>query len=443
MILTGNFMTIGKKLAIGILCFWQATALAQNGPTAPSPLSLKDAYKAALTQSEALKLSATDIEAAQIRYRSALSSAFPQLNLDVSERVRNSESSSSTNDSNNSSGANGGFVSGSKDRFLSSLNVIAPLFSGFREFIVADAAEAQSRAAELTTARSRELMLKDVADLFYQIILYERDLAELAHTNDILKERVEELRKFRTLGKSEDSEVFAAEAEIGELLATVEQTRGLLAESKELLAFLTGLPASEISPQDNDHLGPPSTLEEYLARGEKRSDVQANSELEFSASQRAVAATRERWPTLSLEGNAYGYTHPETNQDWDATLSMKLPVFDGGRITAHIDEQQLEVRRARLRSQEAKRLAARDIRVAFSNLKAAERAVAKFGNFVNHSERSYQAQKKDYQFGIVNNVAVLDSIRQLEDARRQLLTAEISALRIRVALEVAAGGPTL
>ena len=425
--------TAHKILLTILLCLQTAPAFA-----AP-PLTLTDAYHRALETSESLKLTQSDVQLAEIRYRQAIAAAFPEIDANLEERVRNSANS----DSQNSGSGNRNFGEGSKDQFEGFFSLHQPIFRGFREFILADAARAEGRAAEFNVARSRELILRDVADIFYQIVLYERDLDELSRTEAILRDRRKELVKFLDLGKSRESELQAADADISALLASIERGRGLLAESRELLAFLTGLPAAEIAVKDLDQFGPEAPLTEYLERGQSRSDLQGLAELESSAEIQLKAATRERWPSVSLDGNAYVLQDPSNDRDWDITLNLQVPVFDGGRISSRISERELESSRSSLRTAEGRRIAEREIRVSYSNLKAAQATTEKFKNLVTNSEKSYQSQRADYQLGVVNNLTVLESIRQLQAARRQLLSALVDSSRYRVALEVAAGGPKL
>ncbi len=403
------------------------------------PLTLTDAYHRALETSESLKLTESDVQLAEIRYRQAIAAAFPEIDANLEERVRNSAESSSQN----SGSGNRNFGEGSKDQFEGFFSLHQPIFRGFREFILADAARAEGRAAELNVTRSRELILKDVADIFYQILLYERDLDELSRTERILKDRRAELVKYQSLGKSRDSELQAADADISALLASIERGRGLLAESRELLAFLTGLPATEIAVQERDLFGPEAPLAEYLERGQSRSDLQGLAELKNSADIQLKAASRERWPSVSLDGNAYVIEDPSNERDWDLTLNLQVPVFDGGRISSRISERELESSRSALRVAEGRRIAEREIRVSYSNLKAAQATAEKVQSLVANSEKSYQSQRADYELGVVNNLTVLESIRQLQAARRQLLSALVDSSRFRVALEVAAGGPQL
>ncbi len=135
----------------------------------------------------------------------------------------------------------------SRNRFETYLTISQPIFSGFRDFYIADAARAEIRALELGAARRLELLYLDVADVYSQVVLYDQELGVLAATKNVLGRRIRELRDWLSLGKSREGELSAAQSEVADLDATLAQTLGLREASMEMLRFLTGIDRFSVS----------------------------------------------------------------------------------------------------------------------------------------------------------------------------------------------------
>lgn len=399
--------------------------------------SLQQIYNKTLQKSESLQITAQDIRVAQAQYEEAISAIYPQLHLKLFERIRDNGNANSTQ--GNNSGTGSGFVGTRDDRFQAALNVTQPLFSGFRDFLLADAAEYEIAARQKTLERQRELLYQDVAELFYQALLYQRDISEIERTESVLKERIKELGEFVKLGKSKDSESISAQADLTDASVTKVQVQGLLNATKELLAFLTGIPSAQLLLADTPPLLKIEGVEYYVSLGKDRSDIKALDQRVRSTEKQVTAAERERWPSLSLEGNYYPVQSPDNNQNADVLFMMDLPLFEGGRIDARVEQQKALQTSTKLQRQQLERTAEKEVRVAYANFEQSRSEKSQLKKLVATTQKNYESQKKDYSLGVVTNLEVLQAIQQLQNAKRRLLKASIDEQVNRVKLLVAAG----
>jgi len=401
-----------------------------------SKINLEQAYKLALEQSESFKLSAESIKLAEAQYEAALSAVFPQVNLSTTERSRNSGSKSNSGDSSGFSGSS----SSRDDRFALSLGLTQPIFHGFRDIFLFQAADKEISARNLSSDRFKETLYQDVSEAFYQVILYRAQLAELVKTRETLQKRIEELAEFKKLGKSRDSELAAAQSELFQASASEEQGKGLLSASVELLSFFAGRQIAALDLIDSRDKSKLDDLDKYLEKAKDRLDIKASQALIDSSKLQVKAAERERWPGLDLTSNYYGYENPDQGRDWDLLLNLSMPIFDGGKISAHVAEQRSALRSRELERQQLLRETERDVRVAFNDLVSSQNEAKALSKAALAAQANYEAQKRDYALGVVNNLEVLESIKQLYDLRRQLIGAQAREQVNRVKLMVAAGG---
>lgn len=405
----------------------------------PAALSLEECYRLAVAQSEVLKLREEDVRLAEARYQEALSALYPKVDLSASQRIRNSNSGSNGSFDNGTSN-NGGFNNQGKHPFETNLGVRQPIFTGFRDYYIAKATEIEIDALRLEKGRSDQLLYQDVADVFEQVVYYTNDLAILKKTEKILQQRIVDLREFIKLGKSRDGEIAAAEADMAGVGSTAARVNGLLDASKEMLAFLIGRESNSIKLSAGNASPPVPALNELISTSQKRLDIQAVEQRIESSKLEITAAEREHWPTVSLEGNYYPYEHPDRDRDWDVFLEMSVPLFDGGGIDARIEQSRSKNRSLQISGQQAKRETERDVRRLYSDMQASKNEVSRLKNLVSASRKSYDAQRRDYELGVVTNLDVLAAIRVVRDAERQLLSAETSLKTTTVKLLVAAGG---
>lgn len=409
------------------------------------PYRLEDLYQLTLQQSEQLKLRREDIRIAEAQYRQAISLVYPWLSLDANQRFRDNADfgrvtrrQAAVDDPATPIGGSGGALG--RTQFDVALNLTQPLFNGFRDYLLSSAVEQEMEALRFELERDRELLYYDVAELYHQILLAGEELAVLERAERTLQERIKELQHFLELGKSRESEMIAARSDMEDLRALKEQSRGTLRATQELLAFLVGLPAEELKLAPAPVSEPRRPIDHYLTRAKERSDLDAARVRVAAQEQRLKAAQREGWPRLNLVGNAYPYEDPDRTREWEALLQLSIPLFEGGRIAARAAEEAARLRAVSLRADEQRRLSERQVRVAYARVESAERELESLRKLREAAERNYQSQRRDYEFGVVTNLDVLQAFRQLQEAERRVVRAE-HLLQVNTAeLEVAAGG---
>ena len=406
----------------------------------PEELSLTECFRLAITQSESLQRTAQEIRAAEARYQEAVSLLYPTLNLAATQRFRDSLSSSSSVSSNDTPGGGSNNLNvRSKHPLDTALVLRQPIFTGFREYYTAQATKREIAAVGFDKQRQSELLYQDVATIYYQIGFLQEDLTILKRTERALEERVGDLRRFVELGKSRDSEIEAAMSDQADTEAVQARISGLLDSSKELLAFLVGRLADDFSIRDRTNLPTVRGLDELLAAARNRADIKASSARVESAATELLASERERWPTISFEGNLYPYQDPDTERQWDALFRFQLPIFDGGGIDARVEQSRAKEKSLQLAEQQVRRLAERDVRVAHSAALSSLTELQRLQKLLETRRKNYTSQRRDYELGVVTNLEVLDAIRNVQEAERRLLEAKTRLRTNVVELQVAAG----
>ena len=388
-------------------------------------LDLNAAYQLALQRNETLQMTSQEIRAAEARYWQAVSAVLPHIGLRATERLSNAPLT----------------TGGRKDGFLGEVRGSWLVFDGFRQYNLAGAEAAQKRGLTQELIRARQLLYLDVGDMYLQIIGLEKDLEVLQNLLSALNRRKGELVDRISIGRSRKSELLSTETDIAATQSEMASVRGLQGASRELFAFLIGVPASHYTltkppgglPQADD-------LFAYLWKSGARADLQAAAEYE-TARQRVVSADKGAfWPSIGVEAGWTAVESPSSNEDWSVVVSAELPIFDGGFRASQLAESKANLRISQLNLTRARRLADYEVRLAYNNFISAADQYLKLSVAERTAAENHGSQQKDYELGRASNLDVLLSLTNWQQLRRQLLAADIRARSNLIALEVAAGG---
>ncbi len=395
---------------------------------APQSLTFLECYRLALDRSEELRIRDESIAQSKAKYQQALSGILPRLSFKATE-FRQDASGSDT------------FTLRSRPSKYFMLS--QPLFKGFKEFSAMTAIRAEELQHRLERRRAEELLYLEVAEAFFAVERHREESAILQESERLAQERVAELQGRERLGKSRASEVASAQAHLKSVQADRAAVRGRLDAARELLGFLIGRSGDWETAGGStglrDDIAP--SVKVYLAHLPERVDIQASNEAVTVARQEVRVAGADRWPSVTADANYYtqreGFYEPI---DWDATLTVTVPIFQGGQSAGAVKEAQSLAKQAELVAEQAHRDAERDIRTAHAQAVSSRAEVEAFAQAVSAAEEDYRIQMEEYRLGLVNNLQVLEVLDRLQQARRDLAEAHARAHVDRVRLAVATGG---
>jgi outer membrane protein TolC len=168
-----------------------------------------------------------------------------------------------------------------------------------------------------------------------------------------------------------------------------------------------------------------------------RPDYQAQQERERTARYSASATSMERLPSVAAFGD-YG----SSGSGLESTLptrtygiSVRVPVFDGGRRDARREESASQYRAEQVRTNDLKEQISLDVRLALDELNSAQDQVAVANEGLDLAQNELAQARRRYDAGITNSIEVTDAQTRLERARDNQNTAlyEYNVARIDLA----------
>ena len=186
----------------------------------------------------------------------------------------------------------------------------------------------------------------------------------------------------------------------------------------------------------------PVTLEQAkLLAVKERPDYRAQQERESNARMAASATKLERLPSVAAFGdygsNGTGLSNALPTRIYG--ISVRLPLFDGGRMDARRVESDSQYRAEKVRTNDLKEQIDLDVRLALDELRSAadEITVAKDGLDLAGNELT-QARRR-YEGGVANSLEVTDAQTRLERARDNQTAALFNYNLARIDLAQAMG----
>ncbi len=186
----------------------------------------------------------------------------------------------------------------------------------------------------------------------------------------------------------------------------------------------------------------PIMLENAMAGAiSERPDLKAQLEREASSRLSASATRLERLPSLSAFGDygSVGSGFDNALPTRVVGLTLRVPIFDGGRRDYRRAEAASQFRAEKVRTKELKEQIELDIRLALDALRSADEQVKVAREGLQLSENELAQAQRRYEAGVAFGLEVTDAQTRLERARDNQTEALYNYNLARIDLEQAMG----
>jgi outer membrane protein len=408
-------------------------------PTAP--LTLERALAIALANNPDVVSDGWEIEAARARGRQASSEHWPSLEVFAAYRHHWHEERLVP------ARGQAAETSFSHDIFAGDVVLTVPLFSGGRVVSAVTAADLMARAADKRLARTREELIFNIKSTFYAILGQDKLIEAIEHSQKALAEHRKKTLQLIEARKAAKVDLLNIEVRLADLNHRLVEQRGMADLHKSLLLSLLGVETAppggltiegSLAPQKSV----PDSKEILDAAIEARADL-SRIDLEIEAQARRVDMIRaEYWPVVSAKGT-YG-SRLSIQGDYDdlgfVGLELDVPVFDGFRTPARVEEEQARLRILEQRKRELFLNVRREVDSAVIQVKTALAAVEATEKAIAMAEESLRITRDKAALGHGTATDVLDAQAALLQSETTYFAALADLSTAYAVLELAAGG---
>src|SRR5436190_21240295 len=218
--------------------------------------------------------------------------------------------------------------------------------------------------------------------------------------------------------------------------ARIDLTRALGIDPTTALAFTDTLTAA-LGAADV-----PAARDSLVAAGlANRPDLRAELARGGAARQTGSAIRAERLPRVEVAADygVNGLTVPSAIATRDLTLQVSVPILDGFRREARLDEQDAVVRESQVREADLRRQIAAEVDAALLDLGSAEAQQLVAREQLRLAESELSQARERFKAGVAGNIDVITAQAGLIRARDTEIDARFAAATARISLARAAG----
>jgi outer membrane protein len=445
----------------------EAPAPAPAGAGDTTTIGFNEAIRIALDQNTQLRRASGRVDAANATIWAERMDFTPR--VDVSTTARRSFGQTFSQEQ-------GGLVNETTDFLTGNVSASLTLFDGFGNIASLKQAGAEGESSTLSLGRTRQEVVFQVMDRYITLIENREVLRVQREQLDALEQQLEQTREFVDAGSQPVSALYEQQANVAE-----QETSVLQAERDVQLARTRLIQTLQLDPAGTFDFATPSLADDSLRAEEYRlpalMDRATQRRLDLKAAQADVRAAEQGvrvakssyYPSVSI-GASYGtdwtsrtpdqqvvfpserqvnlltqegITVPERIPTGDPqitqlgfldkldnrrggsfSVSLSIPVFQGLRRNAQVEQAQVQAQNARYDLQDQRQQVALEVRQAYLDYQNASQQLESSQRRLRYARQNRQAVQERYNLGAA-------SIVELSQANRTFVQAASQRVRAR------------
>jgi len=294
----------------------------------------------------------------------------------------------------------------------------------------ARASQAQLKSAEFGSKDARELIVLVTVSNYLLVIADQSEVESATSQRDTAKALFQQASDQKTAGLASAVDVLRSQVQLQSREQKLIVAQNDLAKQKLVLARAIGLPPGqkfEITTHAPYQELTPSSLDEAIQSAYKaRPDFQSQMYQVRSAELERKAASAERYPSLGVEVD-YGLSgvNPGSSHGTvDAAATLRIPIFQGGRVHGDILRADASLTRERQRMEDLRARIDQEVRDVYLDLEAAAQEVSVEKNAITLATQNLEQSRDRFTSGVTDNIEVV----QAQDALAIATDAYIASL---------------
>ncbi len=274
---------------------------------------------------------------------------------------------------------------------------------------------AQVRSAEFSSKDAREIVVLVIVSNYLLVIADQSEVESATSQRDTAKALFQQTSDQKTAGLASAVDVLRSQVQLQSREQKLIVAQNNLAKQKLVLARATGLPPGqtfEITTSVPYRELTPSSLDEAIQNAYKaRTDFQSEMHQVRSAELARRAASAERYPSLGVETD-YGLSgvNPGSSHGTvDAAATLRIPIFQGGRVHGDILRADASLTRESQRLEDLRAKIDQEVRDAYLDLEAAAQEVSVEQSAVTLATQTLEQSRDRFISGVTDNIEVVQA----------------------------------
>jgi outer membrane protein TolC len=290
--------------------------------------------------------------------------------------------------------------------------------------------QAQLKSAEYGYKNARELVVTVIVSNYLLVIADQSEVESARSQRDTAKVLFQQTSDQHTAGLAAAVDVLRSQVELQSREQKLIVAQNNLAKQKLVLARAIGLPrgqkfeiTTQVAYQD---LSVPPLDDAIESAFKARPDFQSQMNQVQSAELVRKASSAERYPSIEQVAD-YGITgvNPaSTHGTVDAAVTLRVPVFQGGKVHADVLRADASLQRAKQVLEDMRVQIDQEVRDAYLDLESAAQEVSVEKTTVTLATETLRQSRDRFSAGVTDNIEVV----QAQDALATANDAYIASL---------------
>jgi outer membrane protein TolC len=273
----------------------------------------------------------------------------------------------------------------------------------------------QVKSAEFSSKDAREIVVLVIVANYLLVIADQSEVESATSQRDTAKALFQQTSDQKTAGLASAVDVLRSQVQLQSREQKLIVAQNNLAKEKLVLARAIGLPPGqkfEITTHVPYRELTPSGLDEAIQSAYKaRADFQSQLIQVRSGELAKKAASAERYPSLGVETD-YGLSgvNPGSSHGTvDAAATLRIPIFQGGRVHGDVLRADASLNRERQRLEDLRAKIDQEVRDAYLDLEAAAQEVAVEKSAVTLATQTLEQSRDRFVSGVTDNIEVVQA----------------------------------
>jgi len=322
-----------------------------------------------------------------------------------------------------------------------------------------DNAKKSAHRSDISYQSAKQELIVRVTQAYFDVLSAQDDLQFATAEKASIERQLEQTKQRYSVGLTAITDVHEAQAQYDNALTSEIRSNNSVLNAEEALRVITNVYPRDLSSLNTERFSPtrpmPDSANEWQQTAEAKSlDIIGQKIGVDIAKENINIAKSGHYPTLDLNGSL-GRSKSESglsavngsidfpntpfydNQSVGVTLSV--PIYSGGATSSSVRQAQSNYVAASQDLSQTHRNVVRNTRNAYNTVIAAVSAIKSLEQSVISAESALKATEAGFEVGTRTIVDVLDSTRNLYNAKRNLSSTRYSYIQSVLSLKRAGG----
>lgn len=313
--------------------------------------------------------------------------------------------------------------------------------------------KAASRSDAQLAAAQQGLILR-VANAYFDVLKASDNLSFVKAEKRAIERQLEQTKQRHEVGLTAFTDVHEAQAQFDSSTANEILAQNTLDNSLDALTEITGLKHSALDILNTATFSPalpaPATTTEWIKLAEENNLSILDQRLAVDIAKERINLSKSgHMPTLGASADLnHSYNQDPANatpqghghgQSASIGLKLSVPIYSGGRTTSQVNQARFGYVASAQSLEQEHRAVVRSIRNNFNNVRASIASIKAFAQAAKSADSALKSTEAGFEVGTRTIVDVLNSTRQVYNARKQLANARYGYILSVLSLKQTAG----